>query len=764
MTETPFHIFGIRHHGPGCARSLVQALEALQPDCLLIEGPPEADELLGFVTDPAMQPPVALLVYRPENPADAAFYPFAEFSPEWQALRYGVSQGIPTRFMDLPQAHQLGVATVPVEAADSEDSEPEPEQGPSPPEAALPLHDPIGWLGQAAGYGDGEAWWNHQVEERGDGEGLFVAIREAMTAVREEATAAGHGLHRGEAGRLREARREAHMRKTLRAAQKEGFARIAVVCGAWHLPALERMPPAKADNELLKGLPKNKVEAAWVPWSNGSLSRDGGYGAGVTAPGWYEHLWHTRNPHHRLVGWLAKVARLLRAEDLDCSSAHIIETVRLAESLAALRERPAAGLGEIEEAVRSVICQGEEAPMALIERRLKIGERLGAVPPSVPVTPLQRDLAQQQRSLRLKPEATNKTLDLDLRQPNDLARSHLLHRLDLLGLPWGRMERTGRSAKGTFHELWTLRWQPEFAVAIVEASRWGGSVEGAAAARAVALAREAGDLGTLAALVDRVLLADLEAAVTPVVQALEALAAVSADQLQLLDAIPPLANIFRYGNVRRTDTGLVAHLLDGLVARACVGLSAACAALDEEAAAAMRPRLLGVHQAIKLLDQPDHTADWLQALGRLAELAGGPGLVSGLAARLRLDAGADDLDSTARRLSQALSIGADPTPAAAWLEGFLNQSGMVLLHDDRLWQVVDGWVSGLGGDDFVRVLPLVRRTFATFSGPERQQLGGRARRPTSKAGAAPVTGELDWDMGRAERPVGLLRLLVGVAT
>ncbi|MFQ3537246.1 MAG: DUF5682 family protein, partial [Aggregatilineales bacterium] len=104
MGDKRVHLFGIRHHGVGSARSLVAALEALQPDALLIEGPPEGDSLLHYVLSPAMQPPVAILIYAPEQPKRAVFYPFAEFSPEWQALRYGLQHGIPTRFMDLPQA------------------------------------------------------------------------------------------------------------------------------------------------------------------------------------------------------------------------------------------------------------------------------------------------------------------------------------------------------------------------------------------------------------------------------------------------------------------------------------------------------------------------------------------------------------------------------------------------------------------------------------------------------------------------------------
>ena len=112
----------------------------------------------------------------------------------------------------------------------------------------------------------------------------------------------------------REAQREAHMRQSLRAARKEGFARIAVVCGAWHVPALQDgVSSVKADAALLKGLPKLKVQATWVPWSHRHLARRG-YGAGVASPGWYDFLWqHDAARHPRAAGWLAKVATLLRA-------------------------------------------------------------------------------------------------------------------------------------------------------------------------------------------------------------------------------------------------------------------------------------------------------------------------------------------------------------------------------------------------------------------------------------------------------------------
>ncbi|GAA5166327.1 DUF5682 family protein [Viridibacterium curvum] len=766
MADTPFHLFGIRHHGPGCARSLLRALEALQPDCLLVEGPPDGEEMLPLLGDPGLVPPVALLIYNPEDSREAAFYPFAAFSPEWNALHFAQAKGIPARFIDLPMTHQFALSRPPEEAeAAPDDAQAQALESGAETVAAEEAGtevdegyagDPLDWLGRAAGYGDGESWWNHMVEERGDSLELFAAIREAMTTVRNEASA----RPQSEKAQHREALREAHMRKCLRQAQKEGFQRIAVVCGAWHVPALAEMPAAKADNELLKALPKTKVAATWVPWSYRNLSFASGYGAGVMSPGWYEHLWNAP-AEQRATSWLARAAALFRDEGLDCSSAHIIEAVRLADALAALRERPQPGLDELSEALRTTVCMGDDAPMQLIAQRLIVGERLGSTPENAPAVPLQRDLAQQQKSLRLKPEATQKTLDLDLRQPNDLARSHLLHRLALLGIQWGSVTQAGRSAKGSFHEVWHLSWEPELAIAVINASRWGNTVEEAASARAIDKARSAEALPELSELVNQVLLADLQSAIAPVTQALEDLAAVSSDVLQLLAAIPPLANVARYGNVRQTDAGMVAHLLASLVPRAAIGLPGACASLDDEAAASMRDAIVATQQALRLMGDADLQQDWQLALKRLATLGSCHGLVCGLAARLLFDDQQEDIEATAQRMSQALSAGNDPGPAAAWLEGFLNRSGMVLLHDDQLWALVDDWLSGLSGDHFLRELPLLRRAFAAFNVPERRQLGERAGRPTGVVAAKPVAA--DWDMPRAERALPLLRQLLGVA-
>jgi hypothetical protein len=216
-------VFGIRHHGPGSARSLREALRAQNPDVILIEGPPDANDLIALAADAQMSPPVALLIYLPNEPKRAVYYPFAEFSPEWQAIQYGLARNVPVRFIDLPQSHQFAL-----DADNKSDEESEIRQ------------DPLRWVAEASGYSDSERWWDHMIEHRRDSTESFKAIMELMSALREE-------VAKLDAPQPREDLREAYMRQSIRAADREGFERIAVVCGAWRrfckrCPRRRRMP------------------------------------------------------------------------------------------------------------------------------------------------------------------------------------------------------------------------------------------------------------------------------------------------------------------------------------------------------------------------------------------------------------------------------------------------------------------------------------------------------------------------------------------
>lgn len=774
-------LLGVRHHGPGSARAVRAALEEARPRVVLIEGPPEADALIPLAADEEMRPPVALLAHAVDEPGRSAFWPLAEFSPEWVAIRWALEHDVPARFIDLPATHTLawgrqedeagaeGESPLDAKTTDSEgDPGPGPASGPGPGPVDVRI-DPLGVLAETAGYDDPERWWEDVVEHRGVGKGdalaPFTVLEEAMGALRETYGSGGHD---------RDLVREAYMRLQVRAAQREFEDGVAVVCGAWHVPALRRKTTVAADKALLRGLPKVRTDMTWVPWTHRRLSRVSGYGAGIDSPGWYGHLFSA--PDRPVERWMTKVAGLLRAEDRLVSSAHVIEAVRLAETLAAMRGRPLPGLSETTDAVRAVMCEGSDVPLALVEDRLVVGDVLGEVPSTAPAVPLQRDLARLQRRLRLKPEALERELELDLRKETDAARSRLLHRLRLLGIAWGEPA-ASRGSTGTFRETWRLRWEPELSVRVAEAGVWGTTVLSAATAKAEADAVTAQGLAVVTALAERCLLAELPDALPTVMRILADRAALDTDVGQLAQALPALVRSLRYGDVRGTDTGALGEVAAGLAERVFVGLPPACAALDADGAEEMRRHVDAVHGAVGLLGdapaagQGHLRARWQSVLRVLSGRDTVPGVIRGRAVRLLLDDGELAQEEAARLMGHVLSPGTPPADAAAWIEGFVgggSGGGMLLVHDERLLGLVDAWLTGVPAEAFTDVLPLLRRTFSAYEPGVRRTLGELVRRGPGAGSGATGAGSgipgfaAEPDPVRADAVLPVLRLLLGL--
>ena len=782
------YILGVRHHGPGSARRVRERLEALRPDLILVEGPPEAEELLGQVAREGMKPPVALLAYEPTNPQNAVFYPFAAFSPEWQAMLYAATQGTELHFFDLPLIYRLAQTEVkaeetseaspseaPTDEATEELSTPPTEQTESstsatdeeslvevsaalPPdeeelEDAFTSPDPFDVLAEIDGLSDGEAWWNLRIESSPDGAEVFEAVSEAMTALREafpERTSE-HDLVR-----------EAWMRKQIREAERAGDRVIVVICGAWHAPALEARAKIKVkeDNERLKGLPKTKITCTWIPWTYDRLSLYSGYGAGITSPGWYDYLWH--HPEDDGTLWVSRMAKHLRRKNMDISVAHVIETVRLAHATAALKEYPRALLEDYSQAAITVMGFGDPILLDLIKEELVIGNRLGSVPDDVPKVPLLVDIERQQKRLRLPFTSEIKTVTLDLRKPLDLEKSIFIHRLDLLGIGWGT-ER-GVSGKGTFKEQWELYHKPEQIISIIERAVWGNTLQQATEAYMSHQAMEAQSIRRLAELLDEAIPADLSGLVTMMTKRLDELSASAVDVGEMLDTIPKLIRILRYGSVRALDFSHLEGILRVMVARSVAGGLQACSGIDETAADDLYNSLREVDQALMTLADEELRELWLAFLEELRTSSQVHPLLAGMATLLLNQADRLSSEQIAHSLSYHSSVGMKPLDMAYWLEGFLRSSSTLLLLEDRLWELVNDWICGITAENIHELLPVLRRTFSEYSPAERRNLGEKARHYDGKRSSTQSVGMSTEPLDHAEaaRVLPLLHLFLGL--
>lgn len=747
MTQGGISYFGIRHHGPGSAASLLRALQELQPAAVLIEGPVDASPLLPLLASPDMKPPVALLCYPEDDPAATRFWPFAEFSPEYQAALWAVANKAALRFIDLPSAARLAEHG-PEGSTDADADEPEATEEQS--EASSRILDPIGTLARAAGYEDGESWWSDIIEQNPAPGPIFAAIADAMTTLRDGETSIGKF----------EAMREAHMRLEIAAARKEIDGPLAVVCGAWHVPALQAPHPQKSDQALLKGIGRRKTTMTFAPWTGRRLALGYGYGAGVVAPGWSKHLWQTRGQDDASVLWLARIASVLRAKGHMISTASLIEAERLARALAAIRERPKPGFEELREASIAALFNGEALLWKMVEAELLLGADVGEIPADTPLAPLIDDLQRNQKAARLKPEALERELSIDLRSESGLFRSTLLHRLNVLGVNWGRLTDVGRS-RGTFRERWLLAWQPEYAVRLVENLIYGPTIEKAANGRLVQMIGAASTLDALATLMQSAITAALSEASAAGLAALEEKAAHSSECLELLASVPPLADIIRYGEARKTETQRLARLLERLVIEGAIALPYAARDLDAQAAAALMAALRKADEAIKLVEPDEHVLDaWRNGLAAVLDSSRSTALVAGCAAHLLYEAGHLSAEATAGLLAKRLSPGTPVIDAAAFFEGFFSGAGQRLIYDEGLRGAVDSWLASLDEDAFVAHLPLLRRVFSNLDSMERRRLieAVLGRRASLPAGLTPAP-----DGGEAwRRHFGLLgKLLTG---
>ncbi len=751
-------IFGIRHHGPGSAKSLRSALKNRQPDILLIEGPPDAEKLVEHVENEGLKPPVSILIYNPKDLKQAAYFPFAEFSPEWQAMKFGLKQDIPIKFIDLPQSVHFTLNNLEKEnkQLSFQANENVPLQRLSKDDALL-QSDPLAYAAKLSGYTDSERWWEVMFEKEENREDIFPAIIELMTALREKVKDLPP----------RELMREAHMRNAIRKAQKEGFQNIAVVCGAWHAPVLQNIDQYKssADNSVLRGIKKTTTKATWVPWSYDRLSNQSGYGAGVISPAYYQLLFSNRK--EVVIRWMSKVARLFRKEDLDASSAHIIESIRLADTLATMRNLTVPGINEMYESAVSIFCDGYHSKMEIINKKLIIGDLIGKVPPEIPLIPLQQDLEKAIKSARLTKEKNSiEAIDkkLDLRTPSNLAASHLLHRLKLLRINWGKQKKTSRFNTGNFSEVWKLKWKPDFAINIIEAGMWGNTVYSATSRFVLHKAVELDTLPKLTELVESVLNADLKEIIAELIYYLQDLSALTKDVQHLMDALPALVNAIRYGSTRKLDVASLEEVIDKMIPRICISLPNACVSMDEEASKALFEKLLLVNQAINILNKATYNDLWFKTINRISVLKNVNGIIRGSCNRILFDKEIINIDESATRMHFALSKASDTLDAALWIEGFLFGSGLLLIHNPILWKVLDDWITDIHIEVFQQLLPLLRRTFSEFSHPERQKMmalvkGGRMEDGQKQIGEKE---KKQLDFKKAKEVISTVQMLLGI--
>ena len=696
MSEIQY--LGIRHHGPGSARRMLRFLENWQPDCILIEAPAESIHLFGSVNNPNLVPPVAMLLYEPLQLKNSLILPFAHFSPEWMAISFANKVGIPIIPFDLPASLMLPLSKETETIRD------------------VYVKDPLSQVAQLAGYSDSERWWEHTFEQIREDEDVFKGLLDLMVEVRDQ-------LQRTESKET--LLREAWMRQVIRTEASKNYQRIAIVCGAWHIPALLNWHKivAKQDKLLLTGLPKVKIAGTWIPWSYDRLARQSGYGAGILAPAWYEILFDYQKEAPTI--WLVQMAKLFRKEGIDVSPAHLQAILSLSANLSFLRDKPDAGLDELQLAIEAVLQFPKEVLLSKIQSKWIIGEKVGQVPIDIPQTPLQTDLLQQIKSARLKNEFQSTQSirkQLDLRVNANRMASLLLHQLNILEIPWGIPEAVSDQVKGSFHENWRLKWKPVFMIELIDKGAWGNTIAEAAENKMASIIENAQDTLSLVHYLEKCMLAGLEKLVDILTIKMRSMAVDAPDISQFLQSLPILVRIMRYPSHRIVYPDKIYQWLKTLIPAICSGLPSATYQIADEPAQILEQQISDAHAALYLLEGNEFVDLWENALYATFQLEGTNMRINGLVMRILMERDKLDMDFILARMTLILSTGNEPLQVAVWLEGFFKRGVYLLQYQQEMFDLLDLWISQIKEDHFPEVLPLLRRTFSLFNAGAKQEI------------------------------------------
>ena len=740
-------LFGVRHLSPAAAFHLRQALDRAQPRLVLVEGPSDLNDQMEWLCHPETEFPAAILAYTKTPPVHTVLWPFAIYSPEVQAILWAHEHGVECRFMDLPSSVFLalregeenslrhGFAVPPPserEAVSDDIAQGAPSlRELSPPQAVTEgvtqTTESIYKRLETVTGEDHDTFWERNFEQIENFEEYQAACNTFGSRLRE---ASADDPRRAAETVVR----EAYMKRVVCQAVDTGISpeRIFCVCGSFHVAGLEENAPMTDEEE--DALPRAEACATLMPYSYYRLTTRSGYGAGNKAPAYFELLWealHTGGLGRAPYLYLTRLAAAHRKAGNLTSSAEVIEAVRLAQTLCAMRGSKYPALSDLRDASVTTMGHGQFSELALAAADTEIGKKIGFLPQGVARTSVQEDFYRQLKELRLEKFRTAQLqrLDLDLREKlnvksegaalADLRRSFFLHRLRVLGVHFAALL-PSRQEGASWGEYWELRWTPEAEIEIVESALMGDTIQGAAAFALKERADQSTSLGEAASIFQDAFLCGMPAAAQHALSVLQGLGVDAAAIADVADTAARLSLVVRYGDLRRFDAEPVVPLVKQLYLRACLTLAEACAC-DAQAAQAVT-RAMDQLNTLQLSHDFLEAARWISLLGELSDRDDLNTRCSGFAMAILLERGAVDEDLLAREVARRLSPGVPADLGAGWFEGLAGKNRYALIARLSLWRQLDSYLSGLDDETFRRALVFLRRAFADFSPKEKNDI------------------------------------------
>ena len=747
--------YPVRHHSPACSFHLKKVIAAYKPDCILIEGPESAGDLIDDMTDPGTEAPFCIYYsYRDkkslidEKAEDyRCYYPFLDTSPELVALREGKAMGAVLRFIDLPYEEIL------IAEKEGEGLRRQEEKNSYNDDRYLSENAFLKGVVERSGLRNFEEFWEHHFEMEGlckeTGEFLkdvlyYCVLSRANTdpvTMREDGCLA----------------REAYMREQIEKAKKE-CQRILVVTGGFHVAGLvgpsawlekggdlfgTQVPEGltvSLQSQKLHAIDEKDKGTYLMSYSMEAADLLNGYCSGMPHPAFYQRIWEGLQQEGAepaeiyrqvILQFLVEVGKKVRQKEGYPSTFDEICAMTMCTNLALLRGKPFPGAHELIDAVLSNYVKGEyqlatDRPMRVLRERLT-GNRIGKLSENAKLPPLCGDFERLCHTYRLDVHAsTKKELTLSpFAKKRHREISAFLYRMDFLNTGFALRKKGAnlrlRKDRNLIREIWEYHYKPQVTSVLIEAATYGGTIEEACRALADKGFQEETDAGAASDLIIRMFEMDLGFGQTKSLEKLQGIIQASEDFFSLTRTFSNLIMLMERKDLYGYETDF--SPLRDLVIQKLLALLGHLTNVKEDDAGKVLQALKELYRALLRTGQEEERKYFIEILEKMSGAPDLNALLAGGVDGLLYAYGERDAEEIARIARGYLLASGDKAGSAAdFVRGLFYVARDVIFAWDGMIDMLDDFLRETDYESFLKVLPQLRLAFSFFTPAEMDRL------------------------------------------
>jgi hypothetical protein len=720
--------FPVRHHSPGCAIHLRQTIERYNPDLILIEGPSDSHKLLPYIADSNSVAPFC--IYYSYDDKDGrinddkekyrAYYPFLDYSPELVAIREAAVRNTPVCFIDLPYAVRL--VNRKEEAAETQYYYNENKE--------FEVNTYTAMIAARAGCRSFSEFWESRYELNAAGIETNAFVRNVfyLGYYMRMSTPASEASYKEDV--LREQYMTAEIKKSL-----PGHHKILVVAGAFHIKGL--MEALKSEESLLlKPVNKENVASYLMPYTYRETDSQSGYAAGMPFPAFYQEVWESiekeKEKKDVILDYIVKTARYARKAQ-SVSLPDEINAYTMARSLAVLRGKPAPGVYELLDGVKSAFVKGDIHSTSTFEvdflLRMLSGMGAGKVVANEHIPPVVKEFRALCSVHRIKTstiERQEMTLDI-IKNPAHYRKSRFLHQLLFLETSFCTLQSgpdyVNRKDRNLVREIWICRYSTQVETKLIDLSVYGASLSLICISLIEKSFKDSMNAEELGKLLISVQVMGIEGFYTRYEETIRQIITGEKNFTNLCKLIASLEYLL---NMQRLMDGQEESLIPELCQMAfheTVEQIAVVRQTTEEEEQAVCEQMRNLYGFVLSSPRYDTTA-FHEAVRKALDDGFSNSRFFGVCLAIRYKEGFIEQELFGHRISAYLTSSITrPEEAASFICGLFLVARDILFADNRILEAIDEVIGGADNETFLAILPNLRYAFTGFLPTELARLG-----------------------------------------